>query len=43
LPRRPGLGVELNVRALEKHKATRYIKDIPNFYDRSFTIPGGHA
>lgn len=43
LPRKPGLGVELNVQALEKHKATRYLKDIPHFYDRSFTIPGGHA
>ena len=40
LPRRPGLGVELNVKTLEKHKTTRYVKDIPNFYDKSFTTPG---
>jgi galactonate dehydratase len=40
LPDKPGLGVELNVKALEKHKATRVVREIPNYYDRSFTIPG---
>lgn len=43
LPRRAGLGVELNVKALEKHKATRYIRDIPNFFNNAFTIPGMKA
>jgi galactonate dehydratase len=40
LPQRPGLGVELNVATLEKHKADHYICDIPDFYNASFTIPG---
>ena len=40
LPNKPGLGVELNVKALEKHKAKRVVREIPNYYDRTFTIPG---
>jgi len=40
VPEKPGLGVELNVKALEKHKATRVIREIPSYYERSFTIPG---
>lgn len=43
LPRKPGLGVELNVAALEKHKATRLVREIPNFYDKSFTIQGART
>lgn len=43
LPQKPGLGVELNVEALVKHRATRYIRGIPDFYDKSFTIPGVRA
>jgi galactonate dehydratase len=40
LPRKPGLGVELNIAALEKHKATCPVTEIPNYYDKSFTIEG---
>ena len=43
LPRKPGLGVELNVQTLQRHRATRYIRDIPDFYNKSFTIPGVQA
>lgn len=43
LPQKPGLSVELNVKTLEKHKATRYIREIPDFYNKSFTIPGVQA
>jgi galactonate dehydratase len=39
LPDKPGLGVELNVKALEKHKAKRVVREIPNYYERTFTIP----
>ncbi|MBZ5666842.1 MAG: mandelate racemase/muconate lactonizing enzyme family protein [Acidobacteriia bacterium] len=40
LPQKPGLGVDLNVAVLEKHKAHGFICDIPDFYSSSFTIPG---
>ena len=40
LPNKPGLGVELNINVLEKYKATRRVLEIPNYYTRSFTIPG---
>ena len=39
LPDRPGLGIELNEAALQRHKAERLIRRIPGFFHESFTIP----
>jgi L-alanine-DL-glutamate epimerase-like enolase superfamily enzyme len=43
LPDKPGLGVELNVKALVKHKAKQKVLEIPNYYERTFTIPAAQS
>jgi galactonate dehydratase len=38
LPTKPGLGVELVEAQLVKHRADHFIRQIPGYYDRDFTI-----